>query len=376
MDLSPVTNDKYNQSSTAGVNIAKIFIGGVSLSEIDFSKSSTARTDLSAGTDVNTALTDVNNTNSYSLGNISISNNNGFCKKYNLFYSYFYDSHDLTKIWGLNNHCDQYRLCLDSIKEISCTGNVWVPPYKFSYYGRDSVPRTLSFGMDHWGFSNGITNNSDIIPKFTVITSSAYESFSNANRDPAYPAMRAGTLGKITYPTGGYDSLEYEANNTSANYVSWTKSNSLANFALGYDRCDSKQYDFTTGNNSSAHYELDESSSQSGQYGGSGAHIEFNCSGCSYQPSFQVAPGSTKVDYFILSPGTHYTVTTSNSNSSCDAVQEQLYEWTPVTTNGNVMVSGLRIKTLIQNDGITSKKQYNIVFLYCYRRHSIFRYFI
>src|SRR6202020_1072780 len=98
----------------------------------------------------------------------------------------------LSGLSGYNIQSDTYCLRLDSVKETSCDATVSVPPYKFSYYS-ELVPRKLSFGLDHWGFYNGVTTNQGLIPTYSQI-SSIVKTFVGANRDASWPAMRGGAL--------------------------------------------------------------------------------------------------------------------------------------------------------------------------------------
>src|SRR6185503_4178094 len=107
---------------------------------------------------------------------------------------------------------DKYRLRLDSMQELSCDGTIKLPPYKFAYFS-EMVPRKLSFGLDHWGYYNGADANTTLVPTYTVTNSGSPTVYTGANRDAAWPAMRGGSLQKITYPTGGYTSLDFEPKN-------------------------------------------------------------------------------------------------------------------------------------------------------------------
>src|SRR5579863_6976977 len=211
LSMFPVTNINtntsgiINPSSITGFNLVKNFVQGVRLSKITFpngtitlTPAATSRTDMTAGYTTNTGMYDKNNTGvhpAYALGSISINNTSGFCKKDSFYYAYFYDNNPLTlnsSTYGsLNLHSDAYRLKLDSVQEMSCDGAITVPPYAFTYYS-DLVPRKLSLGIDHWGFSNGVTNNQVLIPTYAYVsaTGSTVQVVPGANRDAAWPAMR------------------------------------------------------------------------------------------------------------------------------------------------------------------------------------------
>ncbi|MGH2564407.1 MAG: hypothetical protein ACRDE5_07840, partial [Ginsengibacter sp.] len=212
---SPVTSQYYNQLDQYGIkqtgfNLAKNIVQGVRLTQINFKNgtiiftpSASPRSDLSnsAGLLSGTTMVDNANTSSFSLGSVSIKNTNGFCKKDSLYYGYFYDNTALNATFyngysSDNLHTDEYRLRLDSIRETSCDNSLKVPSYKFTYFS-ETVPRNLSFGIDHWGYPNGQNSNPGLVPTFTIITSGSPQVTAGANRDASWPAMRGGSLQKI-----------------------------------------------------------------------------------------------------------------------------------------------------------------------------------
>lgn len=157
-------------------------------------------------------LADHANTNSVALGAIIIKDKDSLChKKFQFSYDYFSDniSPDLPFIPGVNT--DRKRLKLLSFQELSCDASVVKPPHVFDYYN-ETVTRRLSFAMDHWGYQNGAINNQGLYPQLTDGRGSVNlaKGLTVSNREPAWPAMRAGTLNKITYPTGGFTSFEFE----------------------------------------------------------------------------------------------------------------------------------------------------------------------
>lgn len=90
------------------------------------------------------------------------------------------------------------------------------PPYTFEYYntGSSVLPSRTSYDVDYWGYYNGANNGSatSLIPEVSV---DGYN-FTGIDREPDGSSnavySRAGTLKKMTYPTGGYSSFEYEPN--------------------------------------------------------------------------------------------------------------------------------------------------------------------
>src|SRR5205085_4694504 len=106
------------------------------------------------------------------LKEIRISGGN-FCKSFDFGHSYFYDDQLLQGDYGTgissvgsvyNLHSDKKRLKLDSVQERSCDNTVLKPAHIFEYFEETEVPRTLSLAQDHWGFYNGATTNTRMLP--------------------------------------------------------------------------------------------------------------------------------------------------------------------------------------------------------------------
>lgn len=83
--------------------------------------------------------------------------------------------------------------------------------YSFDYIDLSSLSPRLSYKQDHWGYYNGATGNTCLVPKNT----GDYE-FSlfdiGANREPNWNFSKKGLLSQITLPTKGTIDLEYESN--------------------------------------------------------------------------------------------------------------------------------------------------------------------
>jgi hypothetical protein len=116
------------------------------------------------------------------------------------------------------------RLTLLNVYEEDPSGNR-LPPYSFTYDGptlpsrvftrndyHPSPTRTASFALDFAGYYNGATNNDTPIPPGTSANGNPYP---GADRNPNFFYMKAGSLIRITYPTGGFNDFVYEANDYS-----------------------------------------------------------------------------------------------------------------------------------------------------------------
>ena len=355
-------------TSQTTYGVIKNFINGVRLSQINFPNGSVAfnhaaslRTDLSAWYTVNSGLYDAANTQAYALGSITVNNNNGFCKKDSFYFGYFHDPNPLTvnsSTYGsFNINSDSYRLRLDSVKETACDGSITVPPYKFAYYS-ELVPRKLSFGADHWGFSNGVTANQSMVPSYSLVTAtgSIVQSFQGANRDAMWPAMRGGALQQITYPTGGYTSLVYQPNDTYVTYTNYVNT-PRTSMSCGYDGHNGSLGDGgdnpdTTSITVSANTYMFVLSNSSG--GGSG-ELEIYNSGTNtlaYNVGGATA-GQTDTFYLVMTPGRYWMELTKSPATSGNGITATISENVPVSYSGNDTVGGLRIQTITNNDGLT-----------------------
>ncbi|MGN7722115.1 hypothetical protein [Chitinophaga sp. 22620] len=132
---------------------------------------------------------------------------NTLVKKYQFYYSYSI-SQDQVYPCNVSQYPTLERLKLDSLAEASATGAY--PPYKF-FYESTLLPCRNSFARDHWGYYNG-ANNTTLVPTFIYNQSGQTYTYPGANREANPTYAKAGTLNKITYPTGGSTLFEFENN--------------------------------------------------------------------------------------------------------------------------------------------------------------------
>jgi hypothetical protein len=101
--------------------------------------------------------------------------------------------------------------------------------YTFEYYNTLELPNRLSYAQDYWGYFNGKSANQDLVTNDVSLYNPGYyqnsgvfsqdgirQLFSNVGGDKRADGQYAvkGMLQKITYPTGGYSSFEYESHAT------------------------------------------------------------------------------------------------------------------------------------------------------------------
>ena len=82
--------------------------------------------------------------------------------------------------------------------------------FKFEYESPGGLPERFSFSQDFGGYFNDISNTS-AIPNNSFFNPFNQPNF--ADRTPNFSKAKYGTLKKITYPTGGFTTFEYEACN-------------------------------------------------------------------------------------------------------------------------------------------------------------------
>jgi hypothetical protein len=109
------------------------------------------------------------------------------------------------------------------LKKISVTADGKEEFYSFDYDNITSLPYYNTKDVDLWGYYNGYTGNTELMPPTTIHIRrkgpintnrniSQNITLGTANRQPNLAYATAGTLSKITYPTGGSSYFAYELN--------------------------------------------------------------------------------------------------------------------------------------------------------------------
>jgi len=141
-------------------------------------------------------------------------------KTIQLGYSYF-NYGDFDDDYGAGNANNSQRLKLTQVQEIGYYGNVTIKnnPYTFTYFEGSSnynLPSKASYARDHWGYYNGKSANTSLIPSVIPINTSdpVYGALGipGTERDPDSNYARAFSLQTIKYPTGGSTEFQYESN--------------------------------------------------------------------------------------------------------------------------------------------------------------------
>lgn len=139
----------------------------------------------------------------------TVGTTNSLVKEFDL--SYIYSSST-----GTNG---ERRLLLQNIQEISINATPNKPPYTFFYNTAGTMPVRFTSSLDHWGFYNTYNNVISgnvptLIPTVNVIGNTYHQLFGNrglgANRSANSEGSTLCIINKITYPTGGYTTFEFE----------------------------------------------------------------------------------------------------------------------------------------------------------------------
>ncbi|MBS1664164.1 MAG: hypothetical protein JST68_24175 [Bacteroidetes bacterium] len=373
VEMHPVVSSDYLQINNGyeienGLHLVKNLVQGMRLSQISFADgvvkftpAASPRQDLSSsgGVFTNLSMTDEDNTSAYALGSITVTDNKGFCKKDSLFTGYFHDNTTTLagSYWSsyssYNFHTDAYRLRLDSIQETTCDATLKIPSYTFSYFS-EFVPRRLSFGIDHWGYSNGETNNTGLVPTLTIIAAGTPSTLAGANRDAAWPAMRGGSLNKITYPTGGSSTFDFEPKNIYTFYHTVLEDSTLRTYnAHGFGQTSTtfQTLSFTVpenGGNCTVHVNNQSSNAQPDFFILNSSNVQVYGSGFV----------STSAVATISLPAGNYTATLRFQNVTASELlggaTASVSQFRNILHTFTQPVGGLRIKSITNKDAVTS----------------------
>ena len=100
------------------------------------------------------------------------------------------------------------------LEEVNISGE---GTYKMTYNTANSFPGNGTLSVDHWGYYNGKNDgNLATIPFLKICENGeSSETITQSTRDAVSAKAMTGILTKITYPSGGYSSFEYEGNDYS-----------------------------------------------------------------------------------------------------------------------------------------------------------------
>jgi len=298
-----------------------------------------------------------------------------YIQKFKFFYSYS-QAVSSSVYTSPNANQSKYRLKLNSIQEIpvdNSSPKIWT----FSYNPL-LLPSRQSYAQDHWGYFNGAVNNSTFLPVSTGFENPGV--YTSGVRDADSTSMAAEMLTKITYPTGGYSTFNFEPNTIATTKDYQASSSANLNLYLTanqnpYNNTISQTFTITQGQYVTLAINASFSSSITNDYGPSTnfATVSIINSSqiavCSVPISNSKLTGGrfTSSQYVSLPAGT-YTFKISSISSSGDFVSSADFvsiqgNFSYLQSTGirafNQPVGGLRVKSIIDYAGSGSPVQRN-----------------
>jgi len=253
------------------------------------------------------------------------------------------------------------------LKDLIVQGSNQTDVQKYSFsYNLQSLPIPpagpnpsnpyFSNAVDYWGYYNGAgANGEDRTPKLFIPEHNQY--FGSANRMITPSLVKAEILEKITYPTGGYTSFEYESND----YSQQGDSYAVAQNPMFYSSGSSESYEFTY-NRDEGGFETDPVTVSFTLTEPGTIHIQYTY-GADGPVQGWPTPGSYDYTY-QLSAGTRTLADIFNQNLLTFPINgniTKIHGWVTINHNGPMIPydakvgPGLRIKSITTNDGITSR---------------------
>lgn len=139
-------------------------------------------------------------------------------KTFALTYGYFNGTTDPSfNLNGAVTAQQSLRLQLTQVTEKGYYNGQFIqnPPYTFTY-NQSVLPAKTSFARDHWGYFNGVTGRTTLIPDPIPLNATnafiAELGIQGTQRDAVAEWTPAFALTQINYPTGGYTTFDYESN--------------------------------------------------------------------------------------------------------------------------------------------------------------------
>jgi hypothetical protein len=263
---------------------------------------------------------------------------------------------------------NEQRLKLTAVKELNTSGTTNIPPYTIEYEESGTFPSRMSYAQDHWGYYNGITSNTSLIPPMLYYTASGEQYAAGDDRKPYFDFAKLGSIKKITYPTGGTTEFEFENNEVKDAAIqpefTWHT------FSIEGDHNGGLQTEYV------GTFQIDEPSNIynfNNPNGGVYADIFYEAIGCSFPsgastcailtlegissgtPSYGPFTGPVTGRY--LPNGSYRLRAIFNQNPP---LFEDFYfavKWRQPVINSSNLVGGLRIKKLTDYDGIDPAKK-------------------
>lgn len=237
------------------------------------------------------------------------------------------------------------RLKLLSMQEIS--GTSVKPPYAFEYY--DIAPPSYnSLQQDHWGFFNQNTEPT-LVPSAILGT----DYFDGANRDPESTLMKMCLLKEIKYPTGGKTVFDFEAHDYS--HIGGTlvvkdvfEGEEVYLESDGITTLTSGPIDIEVKQLVSLHISMNSEIIEQDAAGT--VYLDQN-----HSYALQTDGPSNQIIEFVLTPGTYYLNLESFWNNNDVSINATLFYKDKIGETNISSAGGVRIKRILNYDGISSE---------------------
>lgn len=182
----------------------------------------------------------------YPLSSIEIDDYYGWCKRFDLQTSYFQSTNSIHSGASGYDTSDMKRLRLDGVQETDCNNSLSKPAHTFSY-NSTTMARRYALARDHWGYYNGQDTQAGLIPDETLSIGlwvpagntfarsgvSSVSSNGGAIRTPNETKMKAWSLERITYPTGGYTDFTFGSHEHSGQTIGGLRIEQIADYDEG-----------------------------------------------------------------------------------------------------------------------------------------------
>jgi len=273
--------------------------------------------------------------------------NNNLIKQVNFSQDYFN---------GCNNAAPYMcRLRLNAVDIVTPTSQR--EAYTFQYYESYPLPSRYDMGLDYWGYYNGAPN-STAVPRFVDAVTG--DNHPGGDRTPNIDYAKLGTIKQITYPTGGSTTFEYELHEYS--------NGAQGRFSIPRGATQTRTLSISS---TAALTHTEQITLSNSGYG----WIE-NCTQGNGQTLFELLDNTTNQIIFsstdcrglnsgvTLAPG-NYTLKLSFPLAPLGASQLN-FQWFENLPNLQAKAGGLRLKRMIDHDGISSSNDITKTYQYTY----------
>jgi hypothetical protein len=306
---------------------------------------------------------------------------NQYLDEYNFQYNY---SEAVNSGRASEDDYTKYRLKLSRLSKVGSEGG---SPQLWDFsYDNQRLPRRSSFAQDHWGYFNGAISNKSLLPKIfkyiperpdlpIVITAGfmpgAHDLGADKETDPG--RIKAESLTRITYPTGGITTFEYEANSLpgTAEILTDESIPIVMNLSSGLPYPNSASIPFVVTQGQYVYMELNSSITQSIVKDFPSAKITALITNDQGYPIPSIVDNGRQ--YFVLpSAGTYTFAVTTNVNqdmltSPADNVHAEAtlkYKSSQGEAAVNKYFGGLRIKSITDSDMVPGSPVKTRYFVY------------